>query len=76
MKVLNAKYDIHPRNYHNQTPPRLKKFADILILTIVAIDPVMTQLPDFEGKEWVVWGWSTFVVLFRIAVELVRKNGI
>jgi len=75
MKILNDKYDIHPRNYHKLTPSKLKGWADALLSTILVFDPIMMAIPDFQGKEWVMWGWNAFVVLFKFFTKSVTTNG-
>jgi hypothetical protein len=68
-------YDVHPNNYSKRTPIKLKKFADLLLLSVLAIDPILqTQLPDFKGKEWVILGWSLFVVLFKLLSNVVTEK--
>jgi len=69
MRILN--YSIHPANYNCRTPVTLKKVADILLATILVVDPVMLTIPDFEGKEWVCWGWNLFVILFKFISKMV-----
>jgi len=72
MKIAN--YNIHPENYNKPTPALLKRIADVLLITIIAVDPLMAQLPDFEGKQWVTWGWNTFVVVFKLVSKLITEE--
>ena len=76
MKVLNEKYDIHPRNYHKPTPVGLKKFADRLLVIVLALNAVMLAIPDFPGKEWFIWGWNVFVIVFKLTTNTVTTNGV
>jgi len=69
MRIAN--YSIHPENYSKRTPVTLKKIADIILATILVIDPIMMEVPDFAGKEWVTWGWSAFAVLFKFITKMV-----
>ena len=72
MKILN--YSIHPVNYSKRTPVTLKKIADILLATILVVDPVIIAIPDFAGKEWMIWGWNLFVVLFKLISKMVTDD--
>jgi hypothetical protein len=69
MKIAN--YSIAPENYHKKTPVTLKKIADILLATILVVDPILLTIPDFNGKEWVMFGWNMFVALFKLISKLV-----
>jgi hypothetical protein len=73
MKIAN--YSIHPDNYNKRTPVTLKKVADTLLVSILAIDPLLqTQLPDFKGKEWVIFGWNFFVVIFKLVSKFITDE--
>ncbi len=72
MKIAN--YSIHPDNYNKRTPATLKKIADILLASILVLDPVMIAIPDFQGKEWVVWSWNLFVVVFKFISKAVADD--
>jgi hypothetical protein len=74
MKILN--YSIHPNNYNKRTPITLKKVADILLASILVIDPVMLTIPDFAGKQWVLFGWNMAVALFKLVSKLVTDNDV
>jgi hypothetical protein len=74
MKI--ADYSIAPGNYHKRTPVTLKKIADILLATILVVDPLMISIPDFAGKEWVVWGWNAFAVLFKFITKMVTDESV
>jgi len=69
MKISN--YSLAPENYNKRTPVTLKKIADILLATILVVDPIMITIPDFPGKEWVCWGWNMFVCLFKLISKMV-----
>lgn len=71
MKISN--FDIHPVNYNKKTPRTLKGIADFLLATILIIDPLILSMPDFPHKEWILWGWSVFVVLFKFFTKLVTE---
>jgi hypothetical protein len=72
MKIAN--YDIHPANYSKKTPVTLKAIADIILLTIVVVDPLINSMPDFQGQEWVKWIWTTFAVLFKFVTKMVTEK--
>lgn len=74
MKIAN--YSIHPKNYNQRTPVTLKKIADILLATILVIDPIMLTIPDFNGKEWLLFGWNMAVALFKLISKLVADDNI
>ncbi len=59
------KISVKLENYFKQTPAKLKAAADTLLGTILVIDPLMISMPEFPHKEWVVWSWNAFVVLFK-----------
>jgi hypothetical protein len=71
MKI--ASYDIHPANYTKKTPVTLKAIADILLSTILVVDPLILSIPDFPNKEWVLWSWNAFVVIFKLITKMVTK---
>jgi len=72
MKLAN--YSIKPANYNKRRPEALRKIADILLATILVVDPVIIAIPDFEGKEWVCWGWTLFVVLFKFISKMITDE--
>lgn len=72
MKIAN--YSLAPENYHKKTPVILKKIADILLATILVVDPLMISIPDFAGKEWVVWGWNAFTVIFKFITKMITDE--
>jgi hypothetical protein len=74
MKIVGSKYSIKPENYHKRTPLILKKIADILLATILVVDPLMLSIPDFPNKEWVIWGWTAFVVLFKFVSKTITEE--
>jgi hypothetical protein len=67
-------YSIHPENYHKRTPVTLKKVADILLATILVVDPLMLSIPDFQGKEWVTWGWNALCVIFKLISKFITDD--
>lgn len=67
-------YDIATTNYDKPTPKLLKRIADFLLATILVINPLMISIPDFEGKEWILWGWNAFVVLFKFFTKTVTEK--
>jgi hypothetical protein len=69
MRISN--YSIAPENYNKRTPGTLKKIADILLASILVIDPIILTIPDFAGKEWVLFGWNMAVALFKLISKLV-----
>lgn len=74
MEIIKG-YDIHPENYNKKTPELLRRVADTLLLSIIAIDPILqTQLPDFKGKEWVILSWNIFVVLFKLFSKTITEK--
>lgn len=73
MKILQ-KYDIHPANYNKRTPETLKRIADVLLSSILIIDPVLLTIPDFAGKEWVLFGYNMAVALFKIVSKTVTEQ--
>jgi hypothetical protein len=74
MEIIKG-YDVHPANYNKKTPETLKRIADVLLLSMVAIDPILqTQLPEFKGKEWIILGWNIFVTLFKLFSKTVTEK--
>ena len=73
MEIIKG-YDIHPSNYNKRTPVLLKKIADFLLATILLVDPLMMTVPDFQGKEWVLWIWNAFVVLFKFFTKTITEK--
>lgn len=70
--MLNGKYTVSRSNFYRKpTPLWLKILADCLIGSILVVDGLMTQLPDFEGRDWVVIGWSAFVALFKLVSKTI-----
>ena len=75
MKI--ASYDIHPANYTKKRPETLKKIADLLLLVtlvVTLIDPLINSIPDFEGKNWLIWGWTAFSVIFKFVSKMVTEK--
>ena len=66
-------YSIHPKNYNKRTPIVLKAIADTLLLSIIAVDPLIQQIPDFDKKEWVIWGWNVVVVIFKFITKTITE---
>jgi hypothetical protein len=73
MEIIKG-YDVRVSNYDKKTPVFLKKVADFLLATILVVDPLMISLPEFQGKEWLLWGWNAFVVLFKFATKTVTEK--
>jgi hypothetical protein len=73
MKIL-SNYDLHPANYSKPTPVTLKKVADFLLATILIVDPLIISIPDFPQKEWVLWIWNAFAVLFKFVSKMVTEK--
>jgi hypothetical protein len=69
-------YTLSTENYSKKTPVNLKKIADILLSSILIIDPVMISIPDFAGKEWLIWGWNMAVVLFKLISKFVADENV
>ncbi len=57
MTLPNTNYSVSLSNYSKKTPVWLKIVCDIL-LGLAAIGEV--SLPDFPGKQWVVFGCIAF----------------
>jgi hypothetical protein len=72
MKLI-ANYSFHPANYSKKRPVTLKIVADILLSTILVIDPLIISIPDFPQKEWVLWGWNAFVVIFKLISKCITQ---
>jgi len=71
---LYKNYDIHPANYDKPTPRLLKRIADFLLATILVVNPLIFSIPDFQGKEWIIWSWNVFIILFKFATKTVTKK--
>lgn len=74
MQLLNTGYTIHPDNYNKKTPVTLKKIADMLLVSILAIDPIILAIPDFNGKEWVLFGWNMTVAIFKLISKFISEE--
>lgn len=61
-------------NYSKPTPAKLKAIADFLLASILLVDPLLQSIPNFEYKEWTLWGWNTFVVLFKFATKFTTEK--
>jgi hypothetical protein len=70
MKLSNG-YSISVENYHKPTPKWLKIVADILLGSILVLDPLIMSIPDFEQKEWILFGWNVFVALFKLVSKTI-----
>lgn len=73
MQLLNSKYNIKARNYHKPTPVNLKVVADSLLLSIPVVESVLLSSPEFPGKEWATWGWSSFCAIFKLISKFVSN---
>jgi hypothetical protein len=71
MQILKSNYGIKLSNYNKPTPLLLKYISDFLLVLIPVIDGLMMQIPDFHGKEWVVFGWNAFAVIFKMATKFI-----
>jgi hypothetical protein len=63
MQVLN--YSIHPKNYNERRPERLKNIADIGLL----VAGILELAPAFPGKEWVVFIGIAFKLITKFISE-------
>lgn len=73
MELLNG-YSLKTENYHKPTPRWLKITADILLGSILVLDPLIMAIPDFEYKEWLLFGWNVFVALFKLISKTIAEN--
>jgi hypothetical protein len=72
MQILNSSYSIHPSNYNKRTPAILRYIADFIILVLMpAGDGILAACPPFESKEWFMFGWTTFCVLFKATTKFI-----
>lgn len=71
MEILNSGYSINPSNYHKRTPLWLKIIADCLLGSILILDPIFIAIPDFPNREWFLFGWNTFVALFKLVSKTI-----
>jgi len=74
MQILNSKYSIKPENYNKRTPAILKKIADMLLASVLVVNPVIIAIPEFEGREWFIWGWNMLVVLFKLVTKTITEE--
>lgn len=54
-------------NYRKPTPKRWRKMGDVALLLAITIEPAIQSMPlsNVFAKEWLVWGFSTCLILFK-----------
>lgn len=54
-------------NYKKPTPKKWRDRGDAALLTAIAIEPIIQSMPlsNIVAKEWVVWGFSSALILFK-----------
>lgn len=54
-------------SYQKPTPKKWRRIGDFALLLCIAIQPSIDAMPlqDIQLKEWLVWGFSTFLILFK-----------
>lgn len=58
-------------NYHKPKPKHWKAIGDTALYSIPIIDSIFMGIPDFEGKEWLIWGWSLLAAMVKIATKYI-----
>ena len=71
MQLLNSEFTISHNNYNKPTPKWLKIVADCLLGSILILDPIFIVIPDFPNREWFLFGWNTFVALFKLVSKTI-----
>jgi hypothetical protein len=74
MKIAN--YSIKASNYNQRRPEKLKRIADILLASVLAVNPILLTIPDFNGKEWLLFGWNMFVTIFKLITKLISESDV
>lgn len=54
-------------NYKKPTPKKWRKMGDVALLLAITIEPAIQSMPlaNLYAKEWIVWGFSTCLILFK-----------
>ena len=54
-------------NYRKPTPNKWRRIGDAALVLAIAIEPAIQTMPieDMEVKNWLVWGFSTGLILFK-----------
>lgn len=73
LETNKATYKLSRGGYHRPTPIVLKYIADAILTLIPVVDGIMLGLPEFPAKGWVIFGWSTFGVLFKWVTKFVSE---
>ena len=60
-------YSIKPENYNKPTPVWIKFVADLLLFISMLLS--FPELPDFPGKDWVVFGGVAAKLLSKFITE-------
>ena len=68
-----TEYRISAGGYNKPTPIVLKYIADGILTLIPLVDGIMLGLPEFPAKGWIIFGWSTFGVLFKFATKFISE---
>jgi hypothetical protein len=76
MQLLETKttdYHLSLVGYNKQTPIVLKYIADSILVLIPAIDGLLLLLPGVEERVWLIFGWTTFAVLFKFITKFISE---
>ncbi len=75
MKILQSKYSISQRNYRKPTPAKLKLWADMGLLVGIAMgSDQFLNMPDFPGKEWIVWAIPWGAMIFKLITTFISEH--
>jgi len=72
--MILANYSIAPENYNKPTPRKLKKWIDIILFVTMIGDflsPWLDKMPEIEGKVWILWIFSGFMLLLKFISKMV-----
>jgi hypothetical protein len=55
------------QKYAEPVPAKWRQIGDMSLLLAIAVEPMVASVPldNPEVKEWIVWGFSTLLILFK-----------
>jgi hypothetical protein len=64
------------QKYAEPVPAKWRQIGDMSLLLAIAVEPMVASVPldDPEVKEWIVWGFSTLLILFKFYTKTKTIN--
>ena len=76
MEIYNTNdttYKISVSGYNKKTPRKLKYIADCILILIPAVDGILLAAPVLPHRDWIIFGWTTFGILFKGVTKFIEE---